>query len=108
MECKTNNKDSQLLDELHAVLEKQTKMARKGNLTSIEELTPKADEIVKEISRTSNLEQIKLTNRWKRLEDVYKQLSLILASHKYTIEQQIRQIREGRKTLRAYKNKSLV
>ncbi|MHC4843252.1 MAG: hypothetical protein ACYTFM_00080 [Planctomycetota bacterium] len=103
MECKTEDKDNLLLDELHAVLEKQTEMARKGNLTAVEELTPKADNIVKEISQASNLEQIKLTNHWKKLEDIYKQLSLILASHKYTIEQQIRQIREGRKTLRAYK-----
>jgi hypothetical protein len=97
------DKNHQLLDKLHAVLEKQIKMAQKGDLTAVEELTPKADEIVKEISRLSNLEQIKQTNHWKRLENIYRQLTLTLASQKYSVQQQIQQIREGRKTLQAYK-----
>ncbi|MHC4293558.1 MAG: hypothetical protein ACYSTX_04620 [Planctomycetota bacterium] len=102
-ECKTDKMNRQLLDKLHSVLEKQTRMARKGNLIAVEDLTKKADVIVEEIARASNLEQIKQTNRWKKLETIYQQLTLILASQKYSIEQQIKQIRDGRKTLQAYK-----
>jgi flagellin-specific chaperone FliS len=97
------DKNHQLLDKLHAVLEKQIKMARKGDLTAVEELTPKADEIIKEISGSLDLVQIQQTDNFKRLEKIYRQLSLTLASQKYSIQQQIQQIREGRKTLQAYK-----
>jgi hypothetical protein len=97
------DKNNQLLEKLNAVLEKQIKVARMGDLTAVEELTPKADEIVKEISRTSNLVQIQQTNQWKRLQKIYRQLTLILASQKYSIQQQIQQIGQGRKTLKTYK-----
>jgi hypothetical protein len=102
-ECKTDNINHQLIDKLHTVLKKQMKMARKGNLMQLEDLTQKADAIVEEIAEASDLEQIKQTNQWKQLEKIYQQLTLILASQKYSIEQQIKQIRNGRKTLQAYK-----
>ena len=102
-ECKTKSSDQQLLDKLHDVLQKQTRMARKGNLTAVEDLSQKAGDIVKELEQVTDLEHIRKTDNCKTLESVYRQLALILASQKYSIEQQIQQIRDGRKTLKAYK-----
>jgi hypothetical protein len=102
-ECTAETTNNTLLDKLHTVLDKQTRMAQKGNLAELEDLTQEADNIVEEISRHTNLKQIINTDQWKKLEGIYQQLTLILASQKYSIQQQIKQIRDGRKTLRAYK-----
>ena len=102
-ECTTEKTNDELLDKLHAILDKQTRMAQKGDLAALEDLTQKADDIVEEISHHTNLKQIIKTDQWKKLEGIYQQLTLILASQKYSIGQQIKQIKDGRKTLRTYK-----
>ncbi|MHC4757124.1 MAG: hypothetical protein ACYTE8_00545 [Planctomycetota bacterium] len=102
-ECTTEKTNDELLDKLHAILDKQTRMAQKGNLAALEDLTQEADDIVEEISHHTNLKEIINTDQWKKLEGIYQQLTLILASQKYSIGQQIKQIKDGRKTLRTYK-----
>jgi len=104
----TNNENLKLIDKLHDVLQRQIRMARKGDLGEVEKLTPEAERILKKISRLSNSQLIKQSDTWKNVEQTYKKLSLTLSSQKQSIQQQIQQIREGRKTLKAYKNKTLM
>lgn len=104
----TNNNNLQLIDRLQGVLQRQIRMARKGDLSAVEKLTLKADRILKKISSLSDSTLIKQSDKWKDVENTYKKLSLTLFSQKHSVQQQIQQIREGRKTLKTYKNKTLI
>ena len=95
-----------LLVNLQKLLEKQIEMARKGNLNSVEVLTEQADTVIEKIVRIKGFEQPEFDDRRRHLVKLYKKLELILSAGNASVEKQLQQINNVRKTLKAYRKNS--
>ncbi len=93
-----------LLDNLQSLLEKQIEMARRSNLRRVEALAEQADSVVEQIVKTKTFDQPEFDGRREHLTKLYKKLQLILAAGKASVEGQLRQVGNVRKTLHAYRN----
>ncbi len=98
----TDGQMQPLLDNLQNLLEKQIEMARKSKFRRVEELAAKSDCIVEKIIGTKEIERKEFASARKNISDLYKRLELILITGKDSVNKQIRQISEGKKTLKAY------
>ena len=92
-----------LLDELERLLNEQTAMARKRNFDVFEELVEKSGGIVDELGRLGVCESSELKERFERLVKSYRTVVLSVAVEKDSLEKQLKQIGQGRKTLRMYR-----
>ncbi len=92
-----------LLDELERLLNEQTVMARKRNFDTFEELVEKSGGIVDELGRLDICESSELKERFERLVKSYRTVVLSAAAEKDSLEKQLKQIGQGRKTLRMYR-----
>ena len=93
-----------LLDNLQSLLENQIEMFRKSNFAGVEVLAAKADLIVSEIVKTKMFEQSEFDGRRKHLIKLYKTLDLMMAAGKDSVEKQLQQVANGKKTLRKYRS----
>lgn len=91
-----------LLDDLQSLLEKQIVMVRRSDFRNYETLTEQANSIVDKLVRTKAFGQTKFNKQRERLAELYKQLILMVTVQKDNVDKQLRQINEGKKTLRAY------
>ena len=92
-----------LLDELERLLNEQTAMAHKRNFDAFEELVEKSGGIVDELGRLGVCESSELQERFERLVKSYRTVVLSAAVEKDSLEKQLKQIGQGRKTLRMYR-----
>jgi len=95
-----------LLDNLRNLLEKQIEMARKGNFRRVETLTEQADSIVEKIIKTKVFEHPEFECQRIHLLELYKKLGLMLAAGKASVQKQLRQVGNVKKTLKIYRNSS--
>ncbi|MHC4352975.1 MAG: hypothetical protein ACYSTZ_13010 [Planctomycetota bacterium] len=94
-----------LLDELERLLNDQIAMARKRNFDVFEELVEKSGGIVDELGRLGVCESSELKERFERLVKSYRTVVLSAAVEKDSLEKQLKQISQGRKTLRMYRGR---
>ncbi len=92
-----------LLDKLERLLNEQIAMARKRNFSMFEELVEKTGEIVDGLGRLDVCESSELKERFERLVKSYRTVVLSAAAEKDGLEKQLKQINQGRKTLRMYR-----
>lgn len=93
----------QLLDKLQGLLEEQIELAHQGNIKDVESLGGKADCLVKQIVQSKILEQDGYGERRERLRELYQQLYLALTSHKASLSEDMKRVRQGKKTIAAYR-----
>ncbi len=98
------NENMHLLDDLQALLEKQIRMARKGNFRRVELLAEESGLVAEKIAQIKLFAQPKFDDRRAHLLKLYKQLELILAAGKASVGGQLRQVGDVRKTLKVYQN----
>jgi len=91
------------LADLQGLLEKQIESVRRSDLRNFEALTEQAGSIIDEIIKTKAFEQAEFKGQWERLVKLYKELILMVAARKEHVGMQVRRIREGKKTLEAYR-----
>lgn len=92
----------QMVDYLENLLMRQVERLRKYDLDGATELGEEANRVAAAISREKILERPEFSeNRW-RIEKLYKDLGLIIASERQEVSEKLRQIRMGLKTLGAY------
>ena len=92
-----------LLDELESLLSRQTAVARKRDFDILEELAEESGKIVDKLSRMDVFESVELKERLERLVKSYRTVVLSATVEKDSLEKQLKQIGQGRKTLRMYR-----
>jgi hypothetical protein len=96
-----------LLDKLQAILEKQIELAREGDTSEVHALTEKASLLVQQIAPTGILRRPQMRSRREQLAKLYGRLALALTARRDETARKLRQVRQGRKTLRAYRSSVL-
>ena len=103
IEKDTSKKTKNLLNDLHALLEKQIELAHKGDITSVESLSNQTGTLVNEIVKTKQFESDEIKNQLQQLQKLYQGLSLSIAAQKTETSDQLSRIRKGKKTIAAYR-----
>jgi len=110
---------SSQMEELEGLLRRQIELVRKSDYRSVEALAQRANSIIEEITiakgtpkRDSShlgnpeaFEQDKFNANRERLAKLYRELTLMIAAHKDELGKQLRRVRSGRKTIKAYRGK---
>ncbi len=92
-----------LMNNLESLLEKQIALARGNNLSAVEALTERVSSVAAEIAGSGVCQRGEFAGRRRRLKDLNDKLCLIIAAEKARTGEQLKQIRKGRKMLRAYR-----
>jgi hypothetical protein len=95
-------KQSQMLDDLRNLLEKQIELAHKGNISGAELLGRQADPLVETIVQAGILQLPEFENRRQRLQRLYEDLRLTIATQKADTAAKLRRVRKGKRTLETY------
>lgn len=96
------------LDNLQTLLENQIEMLRKSNFSAVEALSQKAELLVIEIVKTKEFEQPKFAENRNQVMKLYKTMELMAEAGKDSVAKQLKQVVNGKKTLRKYRNMSLI
>lgn len=100
---------SSQMEELEGLLRRQIELVRKSDYRSVEALTQRANSIIEEITIAKGnpeaFEQDKFNTNRERLAKLYRELTLMIAAHKDKLGKQLRRVRSGRKTIKAYRGK---
>lgn len=92
-----------LLIDLQVLLEKQLRLAQKGDITGVESIGRQADSLIKKIVSEGVFERKCFRNKQGKLQRLYERLSAALSTQKAEMAEQLNQIRKGRKTLGIYR-----
>lgn len=98
----TNLYESEVQDLIELLL-RQITLARQGKIEQVEILAVKSSELVKHIADNdvSRLRQDGHLN--KQVKELYGELSMILADWRSRTAEEIKEIRQGRRMIRAYR-----
>jgi len=95
---------SHLLDDLQALLERQTKLAQQGKIGDVELLSKEASSVVERLAETGILELPEFKNRRGQLQKLYEELCLTITGQQADITEKLRHVRKGKKTIRTYRS----
>jgi hypothetical protein len=93
-----------LLDDLQGLLREQIKLAQQGKIGDVELLSKQASSVVERLAETGILELPEFENRRGQLQKLYEELRLTVAAQEADIAERLKQVRKGRKTIRAYRS----
>lgn len=94
-----------LLDKLHTLLEKQVRMLKDNNYRQLEIVTEQTNAVVAEIGKNPAPLRPQWEKQGSRINKLYKKLELMIETEKETVNQQLRKVNSGKKTIRAYQHK---
>jgi len=95
--------EKQPADKLEALLEKQITLARKSELLELERLASECESLVEKISADGTFEQPGSKEQRDRIEKLYREFSLIVASRKGAAEDELKRIRKGKRIIGKYR-----
>ena len=97
---------AELLDELQHLLEQQIELIHKGDPAGkkIEKWSVRINIIVEEVERTGILELAQFKNQREKIKKLYDCLYMEISAQKDQTEQQLNQVRKGKKTIVTYRN----
>ena len=98
------NEQTQLLDDLQSLLERQIELAQQANISDIELLSEQATYLVEKIAQTGVLESAEFENRRERLQKLYHDLRLAITAQRDETDETLSRVRRGKKTVEAYGN----
>jgi hypothetical protein len=91
-----------IMDNLEQVLQKQIEMTLKGNFKAVEKLTEDADREIKKILAKKTTEIPDFETKRQRILKMYEELDLMLSAEKEIVKGQQKMADNVRKTLSAY------
>ncbi len=99
------NERVRLLDELEGLLTRQIELAHQGDAAGerFSILTARAGSVVGEISQLGPAGPAERQHKFERLRELYETLSLVLATEKAGVCQELTRIRRGRKIIGTYR-----
>ena len=98
------NEQTQLLDDLQSLLERQVELAQQANIGDVELLSEQATCLVEKIAQTGVLESAEFENRRERLQKLYHKLNLVITARRDQTDETLSRVRRGKKTVEAYGN----
>jgi hypothetical protein len=99
----TSAREENLLVDLQALLERQLKLAHKGDIAGVESLGRQANSVIETIVQRGNLQQDDFQNQREKLQKLYGQLLVAVSAQKAETGKQLSWIRKGRKTIGTYR-----
>ncbi len=97
------DKNGDLLRDLQTLLEKQIRLAHKGDMTGVESLGEQAGSLIELILKGDLLKQTGFEKQREKLLKLYEQLSVTISAKKSETSGQLSRIRKGKKTVAAYR-----
>ena len=98
------NEQTQLLDDLQSLLEKQIELAQQANIGDAELLSEQATYLVEKIAQTGVLESAEFENRREWLQKLYHKLNLVITARRDQTDETLSRVRKGKKTVETYGN----
>jgi hypothetical protein len=98
-------KQTDIMDNLEKVLQKQIELTLQGNFKAVEKLTEQAGCEIKKILSQKLTEIPDFENKRKNILKMYEKLNLMLSAEKEIVKGQQRMADNVRKTLSAYHTK---
>lgn len=97
---------TQLLDELQGLLEKQIELVYRGNSSGgrFGVLSNQAYSLVEKIAQTGILNRAEFKNQRECLKKLYEDLCLAVTAQKTQTAEQLSQLRRARKTIKTYRS----
>ena len=97
----SSSSDSSLVQQLQAVLEHQLELACRGELEGVPELQEDVDRLLDAIRPQALLSSD--AGGVKRIKELHNALALTLAAQRVELADMLARMRQGRKTLKAYR-----
>jgi len=94
---------SSAIEKLKSLLAEQIKLARQGNISKLEVLSSQASLLVEKIVPSGLTERAEFKTDREQLQQLYKELSLVLTSQKVETTEELGRVRRGRKTIETYR-----
>jgi hypothetical protein len=91
-----------LLGHLQELLQRQLELVHQGRLPAAVELFEQTDRCVQGIARACPAVRRDGDERWPRVEQLYRELSLALTAQRAEVSAALSAIRQSRRALRAY------
>ena len=91
-----------LIEDLCQLLEKQTAMAIQGDLVGVEALVSDAEDLMHKIAELKVADSPSLIEKKKKLQSMYKQLSVVIAGSKDETFAELAKARKNKKIMHAY------
>lgn len=93
-----------MLEQLHVLLERQLELVHQGGLTAAEQLSERADQLVREVAAARILDAPQHRERRHALEQLYRELCMTLTVQRQETFDARCSIQRGRRMLRTYGN----
>ncbi len=100
----STDKQTDLLDDLQSLLEKQMELARQGNIRGVVVLSKQANSLVRKIAQTRILELREFKNRREQLQKLYDSLLLAITAQSAEAAGELSRVRKGKKTIGVYRS----
>ncbi len=91
-----------MLDHLHGLLQRQLALVQQGHLVAAVELFEETDQCVRHIADARALDVQGATEQWQGIEQVYRELSLVLTAQRAEVSAALDATQRGRSTLKVY------
>lgn len=91
------------IQELTKLLQRQLDLVGKGRLEEVEALVGQSDPVVRQLSESRILECDEFKSEKQKLEKLYRKIYLALADRHKETGDELRAVRKGRRTLKAYR-----
>lgn len=98
----TTDKSSGTISKLQCLVEEQIDLAKQGNTSELQTVARRAGVLADRIAETNVLALIKFKSQRVRLEKLYKELCLVIASQKADTIEELGKVRKGRRTVKVY------
>lgn len=92
----------QMVNYLEKLLTAQIEKLRSYNLESSLRFAEQAGVVSQQIAKTGLLEKPEFASHKERIENIYRELELVIATEQDNVSNKLRQVRKGLKTLGAY------
>lgn len=96
----------ELLAALESLFREQLAAAQQGDLNRLEQLSEKTSVMITEIGRDPMLREPQLKRRYQEILNLSRQLELTITANAGVIDQQLRKLNAGKKTVQAYRRGS--
>lgn len=104
-QTKNQNEEQTPLEQLKAVLLKQSELIQNGRIQDAQELTGRAAALLPELVPPPAPQRQEWTRQCRQVYQLYQKMTLMIEAQKAALKTQQQKISSGKKTMRAYRSK---
>lgn len=91
-------------NDLQNLLEKQTQLLKRGNISGIESLARQANSLIDQIARAGLLEHAEFADHREKLKRLYNDLYIAIAAQKADVSKDLSELHRGKRMIMTYRN----